>query len=79
MIYIIPLTFFFAITYIIYFMYKEYKQEKEHRKKPINNDVQYHSNVMKRVLFCEQYWNNNGHFNREQYVKYLEAKEENQQ
>lgn len=75
---IIPITMLIGILYITYLMYKDYISDKN-RKLTKNNDVQFHSNVMRRIPFCEQYWNNNGHFNREQYVKYLEAKEENQQ
>ena len=71
---------FFVLAIIIY-MHQEHKkykrledikESKEAEKRFIIEKM-----VMRDILFCEEYWNAGGRFNRTHYVKYIEAKEQN--
>lgn len=79
--YLIPFVMLFFVLAIIIYMqleHKKYKrledikEVKEAEKRFIIEKM-----VMRDILFCEEYWKKDGNFNRTQYVKYLEAKEQN--
>jgi hypothetical protein len=73
---IIPTVLLLAMIVISYYQYKEYKKRKR-----IKNIQAYfeqeqrfiiEKTVMRDLLYCEEYWNRNGPFNRDHYVKVLE-------
>lgn len=75
---IIPSLFALAMIVISYVQYKEYKKRKraESIKEARENETRFiiEKTVMRDLNYCEEFWNRNGSFNREQYVKYLESK-----
>lgn len=78
--FIVPTIFILAIIIIFIYMIFEIKKEKRIEKikqqKEEEQRFLIEKRIMRDVTFCEEYWLKNGSFNREQYGKYLEAKEE---
>jgi hypothetical protein len=65
-----------SLIVIVYVMANEYRKRK--RVKAIQEYFEseqrfiIEKTVMRDLLYCEEYWNRNGSFNREHYVKVLE-------
>jgi sorbitol-specific phosphotransferase system component IIC len=77
---IVPIIFVLSVVmifiYMIFELRKQKRIEKINQQKEEEQRFLIEKRIMRDVTFCEEYWLKNGSFNREQYVKYLEAKEE---
>lgn len=73
---LIPTIMLLAMIVISYKMYREYVKRKrlERIKAAKEEETRFiiEKTVMRDLLYCEEWWNRNGSFNRELYVKYLE-------
>jgi uncharacterized protein (UPF0333 family) len=73
---LIPSIMLIALIAIIYVMANEYRKRK--RIKAIQEYFEQEQRfiiektVMRDLLYCEEYWNKNGSFNREHYINVLE-------